>query len=126
MDSEHANPTTGNTNKVPEPGDSGVCTRSVSSQLRKGSTQISLGLESLANAAGSGNTNSNKRGSIAGTSADAGNAYFQPFVPDYTVKAVSDVIYAKITRSTYLVSFSVIFSIISTSGLRCPFRCDYL
>ena len=104
MDSEHTLPAIGVANKAPESGDSGVCTKSASAQLRKGSTQISL--ESPANALGSTNANANKRGSCgtAGSAGDPGNANFQPFVPDYTIKAVADVIYAKITRSTYLVS----------------------
>ena len=78
--------------------------KSVSSYLRKGSTQISL--ESPANALIGSSANANKRGS-SGTagSGDPGNSNYQPFVPDYTIKAVADVIYAKITRSTYLVSF---------------------
>ena len=77
--------------------------KSVSSYLRKGSTQISL--ESPANALIGSSANANKRGS-SGTagSGDPGNSNYQPFVPDYTIKAVADVIYAKITRSTYLVS----------------------
>ena len=90
-------------NKPSESGDASVGVKSVSSYLRKGSTQISL--ESPANALIGNSASANKRGS-SGTagSVDPGNSNYQPFVPDYTIKAVSDVIYAKITRATYLVS----------------------
>ena len=103
MDSEHILPSIGGASFKESAGDSGTCTKPPSAQLRKGSTQISL--DSPINAQAIANTNANKRGSgsTAGNSADPTNA-FQPFVPDYTIKAVSDVLYAKITRATYLVS----------------------
>ena len=101
-DSEHTLPPA-IVSKVTESGDGGVGVKSASSYLRKGSTQISL--ESPANALGGNSSNSNKRGS-SGTavSVDPANSNYQPFVPDYTIKAVADVVYAKITRATYLVS----------------------
>ena len=100
-ESEHTLPAVGG-NKIAESGDAGVGVKSASAYLRKASTQISL--ESPANALG--NNNTNKRGSsgAAGSLVDPGNPNYQPFVPDYTIKAVADVIYAKITRSTDLVS----------------------
>ena len=101
-ESEHTLPAVGG-NKIAESGDAGVGVKSASAYLRKASTQISL--ESPVIAIGN-NNNSNKRGSsgTAGSIVDPGNPNYQPFVPDYTIKAVEDVIYAKITRSTYLVS----------------------
>ena len=92
-------------NKVGESGDSVVAVKSASALLRKGSTQISLESPAI-NALANNNTNINKRGSsgTAGSIGDQGNSNYQPFVPDYTIKAVADVIYAKINRATYLVS----------------------
>ena len=109
-ESEHTLPAVGGT-KGSESGEPGVGVKSVSSYLRKGSTQISL--ESPANALIGSSANANKRGS-SGTagSGDPGNSNYQPFVPDYTIKAVADVIYAKITRSTYLVSVLNFYSMI--------------
>lgn len=101
-DSDHTLPVIGG-NKNIESVDSGVGVKPACAFLRKGSTQISL--ESPANALANNNTNTNKRGSsgTAGSSGDAGNSNYQPFVPDYTIKAVADVVYAKISRATYLV-----------------------
>ena len=103
-DSEHTIPPMVG-NKVGESGDSVVAVKSASALLRKGSTQISLESPAI-NALANNNSNINKRGSCgtAVSSGDQGNSNYQPFVPDYTIKAVADVVYAKINRATYLVS----------------------
>ena len=106
-ESEHTLPALAG-NKVAEPGDGSVGVKSVSSYLRKGSTQISL--ESPANALIGNSASGNKRGS-SGTAGSVDPGY-QPFVPDYTIKAVADVVYAKITRATYLVSIQACFFIL--------------
>ena len=102
MDSQQVLPSIGVVNFKEPGGDSGACTKSPSAQLRKGSVQI--GIESPGNAQAIAITNTDKRGSASTIGTLGDHAAFQPFVPDYTIKAVSDVLYAKITRSTYLVS----------------------
>jgi hypothetical protein len=99
-DIKHTLPAVGG-NKIAESGDAGIGVKSASSYLRKASTQISL--ESPANPLVI-NNNTNKRGSsgTAGSAVDPANPNYQPFVPDYTIKALADVVYAKITRATYL------------------------
>ena len=63
-------------------------------QLRKVSTQNCLETASIPGLSG-------KRNSTDITSVRQ-SPNFIPFVPDYTVKAVSDVLYVKVTRATYL------------------------
>ena len=92
---------------------------SASALLRKGSTQISLDTNLFPASIAANKKGSNNVGGGGGTPTErvkaasalenAGNtsvaSNYEPFKPDYTIKAVSDVLYAKITRSTYLVRY---------------------
>ena len=73
--------------------------------LRKASTQQSIDVPN--------SILTNKRSSTAGEIGLVGSAHqhtrsgsvvptYQPFIPDYTIKAVTDVLYLKIKRMTYL------------------------
>ncbi len=72
-----------------------VGSNSKQSNLRKASTQHSIDIPA--------NMNMNKRNSQdAGSSRMSVTPMYAPFIPDYTIKAVTDVLYLKLKRNTYL------------------------